>query len=178
MKYFCGIDIGKNGALCVIDENGSIIEKHKTPTIGANKLIDTVEFLSIIEHIRDTYNCGFYYEDLKPIFSASKKAVASLIGSAKMLEGILLALRLKHHSIMAKEWQAEMFKGIPIVLKDSTKINNSKSGKSKDTKAMALLSARRIWANESFKSSKAQRVEQDGIVDALLIADFARRKNM
>ena len=66
--------------------------------------------------------------------------------------------------------EKELFEGIPKVLK--------KDGSGKvDTKAMALIAAKRLFPTTVLTKpdSKRATVPHNGIVDALLIAEYARR---
>ena len=44
-----------------------------------------------------------------------------------------------------------------------------------DTKATSLTAAKRLWPGDGFLASPKSKVAHDGIVDAMLIAEAARR---
>jgi hypothetical protein len=47
-----------------------------------------------------------------------------------------------------------------------------------ETKRAASELARRLWPDESFFATERCKTPHDGLVDAALIAEYARRKNV
>ncbi len=72
---------------------------------------------------------------------------------------MLTALEIPHMLIHPRTWQAAMHKGLP----------------GKDTKAKSILAASRLFPSVSLRRSERSRIADDGIAEALLIAEFGRR---
>lgn len=108
-------------------------------------------------------NAVFVIEE--PGGSKSAKAATSMAGSFHAIRGFLDAKFLPWHPVTPRQWQKEMLPGV----------------KPGDTKPAALAAARRIWphlAEESWMASPRCRKPHDGIIDAALIAEYARRKGL
>jgi len=73
----------------------------------------------------------------------------------------------------------DMFAGVPEIRKPSTRRN--KDGDPirgpRDTKAMALLAAKRLFPSVDLTATERSKKPHDGIVDALLLAEYGRRKS-
>lgn len=72
---------------------------------------------------------------------------------------MLTALELPHELIHPRTWMAAMHKGLP----------------GKDTKAKSILAASRLFPSVSLRRSERSRIADDGLAEALLIAEFGRR---
>lgn len=162
-KIYIGIDIGLKGAISVID-NGKIIN-HKMPLVGGK--LDVVSIYNILSGYNSN-NTHTTFEDLGVIFGTSKATAFSMGRQLGILEGMCVALKLPYTKVKAKEWQKEMFKGIEEI-KDS-------KGK-RQTKKMAELAIKRIFPDLILNFEKS-KIVSDGLVDAVLIAEWARRNNL
>lgn len=167
MKYV-GIDIGLKGAI-VIQDNGNITCL-KMPVI--KNVLNVNELRNIFETFdNDTV---IVYEDLGVIFGSSKATAFSMGYQCGIIESFCVCNGLKYFKIKAKEWQKEMFKGVPEITLPIKK--DSLKGK-RDTKAMALVAANRMFPKVPLMVGKETK-PNDGIVDALLISEFAKRLNL
>lgn len=160
-KTYVGIDIGLNGGIAIFYPDGHI-EKAKMPVIG--KVIDTPSLVSII----NIPEAVVVFEDLGIIFGSSKKTAFSMGYQVGLLEGACTTLKLPYHKVKAKLWQKEMFQGVPELIK---------SGK-RDTKGMALVACQRIFPGYDLTFTERAKKPHDGLVDAILIAEYAKRKNL
>src|SRR5690606_19706674 len=88
MKYYLGIDPGKQGAFVVIDENSTVIEKIGTPLIG--KEYDRQAIVAILTKHK-YHKIGLENPDV--IFGIGKSAVASLSHCVGLIEGIMIGLK-------------------------------------------------------------------------------------
>jgi hypothetical protein len=163
MNYI-GIDPGKDGAIVAQTEKG--IKKIMIPLIGKeidlHKLNNEVKLLAC-------YEGHFVLENVHtlPIMSAkSNFTFGSVFG---MLQAILVANDCKFTLVTPKEWQKEMWQGIPKQFKPGKK-------KQVDTKAMSLLAANRLFPHLDLTKSERSSKAHDGIVDALLMSEYCRRK--
>lgn len=171
-KGYIGIDIGKKGAIVYQHFNGEI-EAYPVPMIKEE--VDYAFMYDIIhhmcsKHIND-YNCNphIIFEKLGVIFGSSKATAFSMGYQSGAIEMIAISLGVPYTKVSAKEWQKEMFKGVDEI---------TKPGKtSRDTKAMALIAAKRLFPKESFRFNSKEGKPHDGYVDALLMAEYAKRKS-
>lgn len=165
MKYYLGIDPGKQGAFVVIDENSNVVEKFGTPLIG--KEYDCQGIISILTKYQYE-RIGLENPDV--IFGIGKSAVASLFHCVGLIEGMMLGLNIPFLLIKPKEWQKECWKHV--------KTQKKADGKTNDTKATSIIAAVNLWPKENFKitnSGNASKNHNEGMVDAVLVAEYVRR---
>lgn len=164
-----GIDPGKQGAYCILNDKREIIEKGGLPLIG--KEYDVNEIYKIISSC--DYVC---VEDPGMIFGASKSAVASLRNCVGLLQGIAVGCQKPYSLIQPKEWQGLLWKNIPKQYKtSSSKEEGGKPKKVVDTKATSTLAVTRLYPTEDFKLTNKGGVSKnynDGMVDACLLACY------
>jgi hypothetical protein len=166
MRKYIGIDIGKQGAYYILGEDGSEIDRGPMPMI--KKEVDWHAWNVIIEPY-DMFNGMVVFEKLGVIFGSSKKTAFSMGYQCGAIEMCCIANNLIYTMVQAKKWQAEMFDG-------QTKIYKTGSKTKIDTKAMALVAAKRLFPKTNLLMTEKSSVPHDGLVDALLMAEYARRK--
>lgn len=166
-SFHIGIDLGKQGAI-VIQDKHKLIQKYKMPLIG--KEIDLNEIYSILTPYEGG-NGMLVFEKIVPF--GVKTAMFSLGEQSGALEMACVALAIPYTKIPPQTWQKEMFTGVTVVNKKSA---TTKSGVSKDTKSMALIAAKRLFPQSSLKFGERTTVPHDGLVDALLLSEYAKRK--
>jgi hypothetical protein len=160
-KIYIGVDIGLLGAIVIMHPEGHI-EKAKMPLIG--KVIDIPTLRRLIGR-RDAV---VVFEDLGVIFGSSKAAAFSMGYQVGIVEALCVAASMPYHKVKAKMWQKEMFQGVPEL----------KKGEKRDTKGMALVACQRIFPGMDLTFTERAQKPHDGLVDALLIAEYAKRKNL
>lgn len=160
-KLYIGIDIGLNGGIAILYPDGHV-EKAKMPVIG--KIID----IPSLKHTINRRDAVVVFEDLGVIFGSSKATAFSMGYQVGLLEALCVAGNMPYHKVKAKMWQKEMFQGVPEL---------TKSGK-RDTKGMALVACQRIFPAMDLTFTERAKKPHDGLVDALLIAEYAKRKNL
>lgn len=172
MKGYIGIDIGKHGAICSITREGTI-NVLKIPMIkdqiDYSFLFDMIQNIQTTELKNTGINPTVVFEKLGVIFGSSKATAFSMGYQCGAIEMLCISLGLPYVKVPAKEWQKEMFKGVDEI---------TKPGKtSRDTKAMALVAIKRLFPSMqlTFESGKKPH---DGLIDAVLIAEYARRQNL
>jgi hypothetical protein len=90
-------------------------------------------------------------------------ALRSMAYGCGLIEGMLIARRYRHAIVGARRWQKEILGGLVAG----------------ETKPAALSAARRLWPNLDFWAiPDGCRKLHDGIIDAALLAEYARRKNL
>lgn len=181
IKYYIGIDIGNDGAIVVQNSVDSAVKISVMPLIG--NTLDLHELYSILRFY-ESKDCHVVFEDLHAIFGASAGSTFNFGGSAKAIEMCVIALGLPFTKIKAVVWQKEMFVGVKEMRKPSTfKTKKTKAGLVEkievkgrvETKLMALLAAKRLFPTVPLLKSTRSTKPHDGIVDALLISEYAKR---
>lgn len=123
MKYYIGIDIGKQGFITVQNNEDTTITRFPMPLIG-NEL-DLSSLISFLSKYQETdHIVGF--EDLRAIYGSSAGSTFSFGFVAGATEAVVASLRLAFVKIHSKTWQKEMFQGIPEIRKADTKDKNGK----------------------------------------------------
>jgi len=172
-----GIDPGKTGAIV-------ILEKEKEPKIYVIPTIknelDIRELVNIFDNIfKESSDIHVVIEDVHAIFGASAGATFEFGKICGILEGMLACYKVPYTKIQPKIWQKEMWIGVSEV-RNLSKINkNGKESKGRiDTKAMSLIAAKRLFPNVKLTDPKSSRATKphSGIFDALLIAEYCKRK--
>lgn len=165
MRKYIGIDIGKKGAIVVIDENGAELARHKMPMIK-----DTVDWhaLNAILEPYEGFNGMVVFEKLGVIFGSSKKTAFSMGEQYGAVRMSCIANSVRYSEVLAKNWQAEIFQGQEKILVAGSKTKV-------DTKAMALVAVKRLFPTTTLVFPGAEK-PHDGFIDALLMAEYARRK--
>lgn len=161
-----GIDIGKNGAIVVLPKKPftNTTLPIKMPLIGDQ--LDYHEVYRLLKSYENT-DCHVIFEKLGVIFGTGKSTAFSMGHQSGAIEMACVALNLPYTKVPAKQWQKEMFQGVEEILK--------KGKSSRDTKAMALIAAKRLFPDFKLTFGRAT-VPHDGAVDALLMAEYCKRK--
>jgi len=171
LRFTIGIDIGKQGAI-VIRENNKPDIMVKMP------MIKTELDYHALHKLLEPYEGGngmVVFEKLGVIFGSSKQVAFSMGHQSGAVEMACVALSIPFTKVTAKEWQKEMFTGVDEITKPPSKM--SKSNKStRDTKAMALVAAKRLFPDVKLTLGERATIPHDGLVDALLMSEYARRK--
>jgi hypothetical protein len=166
MRKYIGIDIGKAGAYYVMGEDGSEIDRGKMPMIKDK--VDWHQLNEILEPY-EGFNGMIVYEKLGVIFGSSKKTAFSMGEQYGAVRMCCISNAIRYTEVPAKKWQAEIFDG-------QVKIYRTGSKTKVDTKAMALMAAKRLFPKVNLLMTEKSSVPHDGLVDALLMAEYARRK--
>lgn len=74
---------------------------------------------------------------------------------------MLTALGLPHELVHPRTWMAEMHRGLP----------------GGDTKARSVLAAKRLFPRVNLKRTPRSKKDDDGFAEALLIAEYGRRRS-
>ncbi len=173
-KQYVGIDIGKDGAIVVLNtKNNEVISVNTfvTPLIGRE-----LDFKAFKDLLLNYSNPFVVCEDLHAIFNSSAANTFTFGGMCYATEMACVCLEIPYVKVQAKLWQKIMFEGVKEIRKPGTKNKKGIDVKGKvDTKAMALIAAKRLFPKENFLPTPKSRTPHDGIVDAILMAEYARR---
>ena len=166
MRKYIGIDIGKKGAIYVLNDDGTEHARHVMPMI--KKELDYHKLNTILNEY-DMFNGMVVFEKLGVIFGSSKRTAFSMGHQAGSVEMCCISNNLIYTPVQAKKWQEEIFQG-------QTKIYKTGSKTKIDTKAMALVAVKRLFPKANLLMSARSEKPHDGLVDAMLMAEYARRK--
>lgn len=172
-----GIDIGKAGALAIIYPDGTI-KTFEMPKIKTelnyhelNSIIRDMKNEAVSHLGKDAYVA---FEKLGVIFGSGKNVAFSMGNQAGAIEMSLIANQLPYTKVNAKDWQKAMFQGVEEI----TKISKNAKNPVRDTKAMALVAIKRIFPELKLTFDTRATIPHDGLIDAVLIAEYARRNNL
>ena len=177
MKHIVGIDPGKNGAIVHLTD-GQVAHALVMPTIG--KKLDIHELARVLALFcsEDTH---VFVEAVHAIYGSAAGATFVFGEVFGAIKGVLATLNQPFTLVQPKKWQAIAYQGIPEIRKPSVKITKGKrAGQTvkgqRDTKAMSLLAAKRLFPNVNLTATERNTKPHDGIVDALLIAAYGYRE--
>ena len=174
MKVRVGIDIGSDGAYAIFGVYGEDLSYGKIPKVSEEQ--DMSQLANIISH-HGFDDIHVVIEDLHSVFGSSAKSNFAFGQNNGLIKGMLQTLQIPYTLIGPKKWQKEMWQGIrPVEILVKGKTNKDGSPKYKvDTKATSLIAAKRLFPKETFLATERSKVPHDGIVDAILIAEYCRR---
>ena len=180
-KTFIGIDPGKNGAIVIISKNKITSECFKF--IGDEYDIQGI-FQRFCEIINDYENISVVLEDVKKLPSPMNSGDWELSACKHILMTILTILEIPYTPVAPKTWQKQMWMGVSEQRKpNKTKLDKNGQMVTKrgaiDTKNMSLIAAKRLFPSFDLRdpNRKTERSEKphDGVVDAILMAEYCRR---
>lgn len=171
MRYYIGIDLGLNGGFALLSD--------EVKTLPMPRIKTEIDYGSIHEiiHRWNEQSINFsgkpahvVFEKLGLIFKSSKATALSMGFQSGAVEMVCISLGIPFTKVTPKTWQREMFTGIEAIYKPQSS--------SLDTKRMALICAGRIFPDLKFTFSDRARKPHDGLIDALLLAEYGRRRNL
>lgn len=172
-KCYMSIDPGSKGFI-VTQCNGDF----SFYSIADNDLYQLSE---IMAKIRNTYsNLVCVIEDVHSIYGSAAKATFNFGFNKGYLIGLLAANKIPYVLVQPKTWQKEMwlnsdmvvnYKKVAIKGKEVTK-------KEVDTKNTSINAAKRLFPHIDFRKSERCKNLDDNKVDATLMSEYARRKNL
>jgi len=192
-KCYLGFDPGKSGGVVAM-VGDTIVGKWIMPILGDD--LDVIALSDIITSLLSDYNVTAIVEDVHSIYGTSSGSNFTFGYVCGQINAVVKVMRLKVIEIQPKFWQKQIWTNSDMVYKPK-KPDQKKA--SIDTKATSLCAAKRLFPNEDLRGEitvkyygdnannrKLKRVgkeipsgrsEHDGIVDALLLAECARRLN-
>ncbi|MFO7659928.1 MAG: hypothetical protein R6V77_03355 [Candidatus Cloacimonadaceae bacterium] len=153
MQYYLGIDPGRKGGFALIDEYKNLIYIEPMPLL--EKGYNYPLMVSMIEKLPDTTNIIL---ELKPgVMEQSASPTTSFGFHCGALYGICLKHRLQ--IVSPKSWKAEF------------DVNRNYKESRQDMKLRSVQMAEKLF-NLKFKST------EDGLAEALLLAEYGRRHHL
>jgi crossover junction endodeoxyribonuclease RuvC len=163
MRWFGGIDNGKDGGLVIMREDGAQIEGWVMPTFDDG--IDMVELLRVLREewlsLTRALRPSALFVVLEKAQSMPKQGVASSFkygrgyGAAEMA---LISLQIPYQLVPPLTWQKPMLHGMP----------------GSDTKARSVNKCRQALPTLDLMPGR-RRKPHDGLADAACMALFARQ---
>lgn len=176
MRAYLGIDPGKDGGIVLLLPEQNKVYKWVTPQEGAKPktTFDKKGYNELIKKIKEKFPTVVgVIEEVHSIFGVSASANWSFGNTFGMQEMSLVANNIPYHLVPPKTWQK-------LLWAHSDKVMVHKKGNKKesvDTKATSLRTFKRLFPNEDFTASTRSSVFHNGMVDAALLAEYARRMN-
>ena len=162
MVSACGIDPGLQGGIATIRESGEITA-HIMPTlkIGKKRTLDNAMLTATFSFLKTLdIKC---YAVLEQQQAMPKQGVVSMMSIGYgfgALKQCLVDFGIPHEVVRAQVWQKEF----------------CISGRKGNTKAQALRICQDLFPGVNLVATERSKNPHEGIVDAMLIAEFARRK--
>ena len=170
-KYIISYDPGHDGAI-VVYRDGSLYSKGVVPQVSG-KTLDLNLFIKFFSKFKDK-DVVVVYEELHALFRVSASATFTLGYHMGVIKTMTQTLGMKSVAVKPKEWQKEMWGGFDKIM--VKKKGNKK--KTVDTKATSLKVCRSMFPSLDLRKNDRCTNPHDGIVDALLLAEYAKRKNL
>lgn len=151
MKHYLGIDPGKNGGLCVISAGGTPLLCDRMPQ-GTSRIADWISSAS--------QQCQHLVMVTEKAQAMPKQGIASAFRYGVhygIFEAIAAMLKVTYIEVSPSVWK----KGMAVT----------------SNKAESIKQCRRIFPGVELVPSGC-RVEHDGMAEALLVAEWARRKRL
>jgi len=159
-----GIDPGKHGAIATIRGDGA--SAVPIPIIKASKGNgrDEYDLVAIREILCSWLGCGIFVtvekaQPLPPKMKGGGIANYHRGVSRGLWEAMLVALRLPYQLVAPRTWQKLMHAGT--------------SGA--DTKQRSIIAAQRLFPGADLRRTERSKKPDDGIAEALLLAEYGRR---
>jgi Holliday junction resolvasome RuvABC endonuclease subunit len=169
-----GIDPGLKGGIVVLDDEGGVVHKYTMPIIenkttktvkGKKKtsskgLLDLVQLDKLIQSLAPEID-HLYIEQVasRPMMSAPSVFKFGRVYGAT--EALLVSHKIRYTMVTPQKWTKELHAGIE---------------KSLEPKARSMAAFNRLFPHVNLLATERSTKPHDGLVDALLIAEFGRRQ--
>ena len=167
MKVIVGIDNGISGALVALSGGGKIIWKSVMPVIkppreGKAKCRQEVCVHALRAFLTRNKDCDPVVYMERPVGSQNAAAAISMAGCFHAVRATVQCMGIRFVRVTPMSWQKEL-------------LITEGAG---DTKRAALRTATRLWPKESWQKTARCKIQFDGYIDAALIAEFGRRREV
>lgn len=174
-KTYIGVDPGINGFITAIFPNGNY-EFYSVCDL------DELSLHRMLTSIKErSWQVTAVLEDVHGIFGASAKSTFNFGEIKGLLKGLLIANEIPYTLVQPKTWQSEIWNNQDMVLTYKTiKKSDGTEQKRKvvETKPTSINAARRLFPSIDLRKNERCRKIDDNKVDSLLMAEYARRKNL
>ncbi len=160
--YFVGIDPGTSGAIVVLrgTEHKSTVPMPTMLNGQGRQVLDLSEIGRLFRWF-GALQAFVAIEQLQPMPMDKGGTLANYARgrSLGVLEAYCVAYQIRYQLVRPQAWQKEMLAGV----------------EGQDTKARSIIAARRLFPAVILLRTERSKKPDDGIADALLIAEYARR---
>ncbi len=159
---YMGIDPGKTGAIAVIHMGN--IKLYPVPMIGSTGKksdYDVGAMADIIRHWSVTDDCFCMLEKASVFKGQGISSSGNFMMGFGIWRGILGALRIPHEIVTPRKWTKAMHEGLNL---------------KNDPKRNSEIAAKRLFPDIDFRKSDRASKPYSGFIDALLLAEYGRRK--
>lgn len=173
-KCYVGIDVGTKGFIA--STNGYARDFF---SLEDHDMKEAYEYLSKLQDFYKS-NMVCVIEDVHAIYGSSAKGTFSFGFQKGYLIGLLTACKIPYVLVQPKEWQKEMWGNSDIVVKyKEVTIKGKKTiRKEINTKETSINTAKRLFPCIDFRKTERCKKIDDNKVDATLMSEYARRKNL
>ena len=174
-RTYIGIDPGVAGFITVMFPDGKI----EFASIDEHDDLDLHRVLMAIK--QRSFRVTAVLEDVHAIFGSSAKSTFAFGEIKGILKGLLIANEIPYTLVQPKTWQGEIWNNQDMIVSYKTiKKSDGTEQKRKvvDTKSTSINAARRLFPNIDLRKNERCRKIDDNKVDSLLMAEYARRKNL
>lgn len=156
---FIGIDIGLDGGIASIGDDGPKVWPMPTLKVGNRRRLNTSLICRSARQWHTFSDVLVMVED-QTSFQQGRTSAFTLGKQVGIWECALIAFEVPHQFIRPRVWQSAMLQGY------------DGGGK---TKAASIQTAQRLFPDVSLRRTDRCEKDHDGMSDALLIAEYARR---
>jgi hypothetical protein len=162
MRVFIGIDNGLTGGIVAINQRSEIVKAWVMPTRGKTKgnEVDAETVAMFFDEWKQDEITAILETPGK--HSPGVQALCSMWDSYGAIRGVLETRGYRHHRITPQAWQKKMMPGCA----------------KGDTKPSALAKARQLWPQQNWTATERSTKPHEGLIDAALIAEYARISNL
>lgn len=157
--YYLGIDPGKKGFMCLYDS--SYCGYRHYPLFDGNRL--NKDMLEKLEQISKTYTIMAVVEQVHSMPNQGIASTFSFGTSYGMIIGALEAFGIPYCTVNPGRWQNFICEAVD---------------KADNTKQMHYNAARRLFPDMEFRRGARSKTYDDNKVDATLICEYGKRKQL
>lgn len=172
-KAYMGIDVGAKGFISV-QKNG----EWRHFSIEDNDLYQLSEIMR--ETRENNANIACVIEDVHAIWGSSAKSTFAFGFNKGYLIGLLAANKIPYTLVSPKEWQKTIWSNSDMVVSYKTVVVRDKECVKKEvnTKQTSINACKRLFPTLDLRKSERAKKIDDNKVDSILMAEYARRKNL
>lgn len=179
-KTYIGIDPGSIGFVTALFPNGEkeFYSIDENDDLALGRILKSIKVRS-----REVSACMEYVHALYGASANSTFAFGEIFG---LLKGLLIANEIPYVLVPPKDWQKEIWihqdeiyvTKVRKVKDKTTGLPTEQTVKAVDPKPTSINAARRLFPSVDLRKNDRCKKIDDNKVDSLLIAEYARRKNL
>ena len=159
MSVVVGIDNGVSGAIACLSKSNKVIPM---PIFFIKTRKGKKRDYNVFQIVKTLKKSKATHVFIEAAHSMPKQGVVSTFNTGRgygLIEGIVAALGYKYTIVRAVVWQKIMLEGFDC-----------------DTKTASVAVAKKIFPNVSLLATNRSKKDNNGLSDALLIAEYGRRQ--